>query len=151
MGADLIAATFTTDSCTQPSLSHLADYIRAVPAERLTSREFLVTIDPGEFFDENVDAETIRDALISGANEYFAATKGHRHAIGIPIPGTTLWFHFAGGDSWGDDPFDGFTDLIRFIDATDALGLSTEETGIVCGGIPDPVTALRYASNGAGT
>ena len=145
MGADLIGAAFTTDSSVDCSLDHIKDYIRAIPAERLMSEEFLITIDPsGRWDGEDIDADTVRDTLISGADEYLAATNGHRYAVGIPIPGTSLWFHFVGGSSWGDDPFEGYTDMCMFVDAVDALGLSAEETGLVCGGLPDPANALRY-------
>lgn len=151
MGADLIGAAFTTDCTMEPglSLSRIADHIRAIPADTLMGEEFLAVIDPQGRWDGEANAEAVRDALISGATEYHAAVLGHRYSIGIPIPGTSLMLHFAGGESYGDDPFEGFHDLCVFVDAVPALGLPVEDTGLVCGGLPDPTTALRYRTDAA--
>lgn len=147
MGMSIVAVGFTHDTRNKTPLSVITEALREVPDSVLTDEEFINTIDPsGRWDGENIGADDIRDTLLGGAIEYNNALAGHRSTAGWPIPGTSLEFSFVGGESWGDDPFEGFDELCMFLDAVRPLGLPVEKTGLVCNGLPDPETAGRYKS-----
>jgi len=85
--------------------------------------------------------EELVDLLVRAAEEYASTVAGHRSTVHYGIPGTSLEFVFAGGGSWGDDPYDGFSDLVVFVDACDQFPVLAAASGLVCQGLPGPAAS----------
>lgn len=98
--------------------------------------------DDGAYEENKRTAQEIRDTLKVGAAVAFDSDG--RLSNAWPIPGTSLVFNLMGGGSWGDDPFDGYTPLVMFIDALEIWPDLKELTGVVCGGIPDALTIYNH-------
>lgn len=99
--------------------------------------------DTGAVEENKQTAQEIRDALLAGAE--VMTDSNIRMSNVWSIPGTTLDFTVMGGGSWGDDPFDGYTDVCMLTVALDLWpGLRTM-TDVVCGGLPsaDVIAAHR--------
>jgi len=140
MGADLVGIGFTHDrriTCAEEALLAVVSAIR----DEVLTDEVLGFIDPAGAYDGE-DLPAIREALAEGAVEYLSAICQHRMAVGYDIPGTELTFVFAGGATWGDDPFDGFAALCLFVRAAEVFADLGDRAGLVCGGLPDPATIL---------
>jgi len=79
-------------------------------------------------------ATEMRDMLKFGASVAFDSEA--RMSNVWEIPGTTLSFTVMGGGSWGDDPFDGYSALVMFIDSLNVWVGLRALTDVVCGGLP---------------
>jgi hypothetical protein len=145
MGMDLIGAGFTRNSAVECKIDLIDVAIDLIPDASLEDETYLNLIDPAGNFD-TVEPEEIRDYLKSGAREYDSAVSGHRMAISYYINGTPLEFVWAGGGSWGDDPFDGFTELCYFTNFAEVDEGIAQLAGYVCGGLPNATTIAEYAT-----
>lgn len=88
-------------------------------------------------------AREIRDTLKCGAAVAFDGEARGQNCW--EIPGTSLIFNLMGGISWGDDPFDGYSSLVMFINSLEIWPELKELTDVVCGGLPhgDEITKAR--------
>jgi hypothetical protein len=153
MGMDLIGVGFTRRNDRECSVEKIDALIDAIPDDKLRDEDFLSAIDPSEAvlnpdWEDAAVPDYVRDALKQGALEYGSALSGHRSSLDFGIPGTPLEFIFAGGDSWGDDPFEGWSELVLFLSLAEHDAALAEAAGFVCGGLPDAATVARYAGGG---
>jgi len=154
MGMDFISASFTHDTSKPCDVMAIGALLDGITDGQLHDPDFLGALDPSAHFDEDCQdepdfPEEVRDTLKAGAAEYAALIEGSRWSMARTIPGTTLEFVTAGGSSWGDDPFEGFSELCLFIDALDALPDVAQAAGFVCGGLPDvPTITFHIVSRG---
>jgi hypothetical protein len=150
MGMDLI-----TTAWTQENGKTDADAVRAIIAsltdDEITSQTEV--LDPSgrlgfsDFPDD--EAEELRAWISNGADVYLNVDELRLHDC-YPLPDTGLWFYVVGGGSWGDDPFDGFTDLTTFIEACSIWPELAEAAGFVCGGLPKAdYYFAKYRESGA--
>ena len=147
MGMDLIGTGFTIRTDRKCDLDAIGRAIDAIPDERLRDDDFISALDPsGGWMPENID--DVRGVLKAGAREYDSAMDGHRMSLAYPVRGTALLFVWAGGGSWGDDPFEGFSELCSFIELCSLVGEVGAAAGFVCGGLPSATTVARYAAAG---
>ena len=150
MGMDLIGAGFTRRSDKKCSVDAIDAIINAIPDDTLRDEEYLSALDPNGVLDragdpEHVDfPDFVRDILKSGAREYDSAISGHRMSTDYYIQGTPLEFVWTGGGSWGDDPFEGFSDLCLFIDLASQNETIREASGFVCGGLPGALMIAHF-------
>jgi hypothetical protein len=70
---------------------------------------------------EEKDIEVIRDRAKQGVAEYVEAIYGHRMAVWWQAA-SDRWFVVAGGDTWGDDPYEGWSSLNEFCEWLDKGG-----------------------------
>ncbi len=89
-----------------------------------------------EFFAGD-DFDGMRDYLRDGAVDYEAHIEGtHPYGTSRPIgDGKTFWIHTAGGSSYGDDPYEGWSALGSFLTA--------------CAMLPDLAAAAGFVPHGA--
>ena len=92
---------------------------------------------------EDEDPRILREWLKDGADTY-AEMDARRVAQSWVIPETDLRFMTAGGGSWGDDPFDGWSSLCMFLAACEVFPALGEAAGYVCGGLPSPSIAAAH-------
>jgi hypothetical protein len=134
IGMDLIGVGYTRRSDKTVDRAAVEAAIDAIPEERLLYGSFLDAIDPSEHLsDERPAPAEVRAYLKRGALEY---ASSHRMAVEYQMRGTALVFVFAGGGSWGDDPFDGFDDLCGFVNLCEMVDAVADAAGFVCGGLP---------------
>lgn len=150
MGMDLVGAGFTRNSAVECDLDAIDRAIDLIPDETLRDEDFLRLIDPSERLysldpDDDDFPSDVRDNLKSGAREFDSAVTGHRMSLSYYINGTPLEFVWTGGGSWGDDPYDGWSDLILFVEFADAVEGVAQLAGYVCGGLPDASVVAQYA------
>jgi len=131
---DLVGVGFTRDKGGECDPAVVGSVAAAVVAG-LTDDEFegIGFAAAPEEFDTRED---LVDLLVRAAEEYASTVAGHRSTVHYGIPGTDLEFVFAGGGSWGDDPYDGFTDLVVFVEACDLFPALAAAFGFVCQGLP---------------
>lgn len=136
MGADLIGLAWTRLNITKPD----EDEIRAMLAD-ISDEEIMLHLDAldpsGGYFEIASDA---REAIHEGAMLAIGAAGYERMSALYDIPGTALTFCFMGGTSGGDDPFESFTSLGVFLNATEIWPRLARETGVLCQGLPDAKT-----------
>jgi hypothetical protein len=151
---DLIGVGFTRNQNVKCRIDLIDLAIDGIPDETLRDEAFLNAIDPAGILDragdpEHVDfTDFVRETLKNGAREYDSAVSGHRMSTDFYIQGTPLEFVWAGGGSWGDDPFDGFSDLCVFINFCPSDDGVRELAGYVCGGLPGAALVALYADEG---
>lgn len=99
--------------------------------------------DDGAYEENKRTAQEIRDTLKFGATVAFDSEA--RVLNCWDIPGTSLMFNLMGGGSWGDDPFDGYSALVMFLNSLEFWSELKELTSVVCGGLPhvDEIAATR--------
>jgi len=157
MGQDFISAGWTSTRSRKTDEEQVKQFL-----DRLSTEEVLTHIerlDPqGRFETEieydddlaildtagnNAAAQEVRDALKYGASVAFDSDG--RLGNLWEIPGTTLGFTVMGGGSYGDDPFEGYTDVVMLIDSLGIWDGLRDLTDVVCGGLPhaDVVAAHR--------
>ena len=138
MGMDLVGAGFTRRNDVKCDIDAIDAIINAIPDEKLEDEAFLNAIDPSGYLGSDMDDswEGVRDALKEGAREFDSALMGHRMSTSFTIAGSPLEFVWAGGGSWGDDPWDGFTSLCYFINFAEQDIHVRYASGFVCGGLP---------------
>lgn len=145
MGADLITVAYTMRS---KELS-AEEAEAALTAQLEAVRDALDRIDHNDerdvrdldergYDEDGVDG--LLDILLAG---WSAHSDNWRYSNQYPIPTAQkederLWFIIAGGTSWGDDPFEGFSDLCFLINAADAVPELGEALGLLGGGIVIP-------------
>ena len=148
MGYDLIGAGFTRRNDKGCDLDAIDALIDAIPDEKLRDEEYLNTIDPADSVlnivaDHPDTPALVRDALKEGAREYDAADSGHM-SVDFLFPGTSLGFVFAGGGSYGDDPYEGWSELMLFLNFAEHESAVAEAAGFVCGGLPSAFLLDQY-------
>jgi hypothetical protein len=119
MGMDLITIGFTVTPNPTPKddPEALTGIIRALSDDWLT--DHLDNIDPQENYEDMAD---LRAAIVNGAGDYEMHRSGmHRYGAFYEINGTPRYFIIAGGSSWGDDPYEDWSDLTLFINACELL------------------------------
>lgn len=140
MGMDLLTIGYTTTLVPDYSTEAVLALVEGLPREWL--EEHMDVIDSSGCYDT---LEELRTAITAGAGEFDALLSGsHRMGADYPIPGTTLFFTVSGGGSWGDAPYDGWSELVIFIETCAQSPELAEATGFVCYGIPDAATAAAY-------
>lgn len=150
MGMDLIGAGFTVDISKTPcDLDAINALIDGLTDEQLNDDEFLNRVDPSDYLTYSMDEEediprAVRDGLKVAATEYERTVAGHRMTADYQIPETSLWFFFAGGGSWGDDPYDGWNDLCIFTNFCEVNESIAHIAGYVSGGLPHPDVINGY-------
>lgn len=129
MGMDLIGIGYTVDR--QAKLSAVnAKLIVLMLRTEIEPQWELIDIDGSCETPEEVFSSVMKGA------EVFAQRDSARMSIGFPIPGhDDRDFYFAGGGSWGDEPFDGFNDLCNFISACQVVPGLGQSLGVLGGGI----------------
>lgn len=158
MGMGLIGAMWTTRTDITPDHDAISAMIDAVPADYLLKHvedfdesggrdweplkdDDGALITTGQEGEENAGiTDEIRSALKNGAR---AALGGVRLSNSWGLSGTGLVATFAGGGSWGDDPFDEYADLVMFIDSLHLFPEILEASGVVCGGLPHADTVQQ--------
>ena len=140
MGMDMLTIGYTTRPVPEYSKEALLAIVSAFTTKWL--EENIDAIDESGCY-ESVDE--LRRAIDQGAEEFDAlATGSHRMGVNYGIPGTTLWFTVSGGGSWGDDPYEGWSELGIFIRTCIQSPELAEAAGFICYGIPDATTAAAY-------
>lgn len=128
MGAELITLDWTAENPADPrqidlAVADLADVL----IDRLMDES-----QPLGWCDSTDEA---RLALKRGATEYQLVIFGdHRYGTSQQIR-DDLWHYTAGAESWGDDPFDGFSDLWAFLEACALDSFLASVSGFVSWGI----------------
>lgn len=131
MGMDLIGAGFTVDTRREPvNLSAVLAYIEGM--EEPDPNE-PISWDPAGLIMS--DDDDWRAMLRTGVEEYVAVNNASRLVVDFPVGETGNTFVFTGGGSWGDDPFDGFTPLLLFINLLDEDAALRALTNYVGGGV----------------
>lgn len=110
MGADLLLLGFTVEG--ELDLDRGRAFITALSDDQVLDLTGDSQFAGGLDVD---DAEAHRSMLEAGLVEAFEAFLGHRHSTSWPVS-DRRWFVTAGGATWGDDPFDGWSSLGLFID-----------------------------------
>lgn len=134
MGMDLIGVGFTH----RKSVTCTTDAIEAV-LNKLPDAVLTDEVLEGALFDGNLEdasAEEVRATLLKASEEYIATIAGHRMTVQYSIENTDLVFTFAGGGSWGDEPYDDWNDLALFVAALEHIPQLREPVGFVTGGLP---------------
>ena len=145
MGMSLVGVGFTVDTERECKTDEVIRFIHGLADEEFDD-ELLGMIDPSGGYLE--DADQAREALKSGAQEFSSARDGHRSTMYYTIPGTHLVFVWAGGGTWGDDPFDGFTDLCIFVEYAAVSKQVADLAGFVSGGLPHVDTIKKHLIEG---
>lgn len=126
MGTDLVTHGFTAtkrsiqsihdaDESIQSMTTAVAAYLKGRSDEDLTALLDQVAEYVAEI--ESVEVESGRELLTEGAGVYAQIVHArHRMSEGWTV-GTDAVFHVAGGSSFGDDPFEGWTELGAFLAA----------------------------------
>jgi len=147
MGMDLLTHGWTVEKNTAGASSHelaepLHHILNALPDVWFTD-ERMQTLDENEYYaplegdESGAQLSNLRNALTVGAEDYALHLTGmHRHGTSYPILGTDMWFHIAGGGSWGDDPYFGWNELGMFLAACYLLRELADAAGYVCAGLP---------------
>jgi len=149
MSKAFISAGWTTIQSKVPDEEQVKRFIDRLSTEQVLSQ--MNRLDPQGQYDwdepdsdddlnildteENLaTAQEVRDTLKFGASVAFDADAQTYNVW--EIPGTTLGFHIMGGGSYGDDPFDGYSAVVMFIDSLDIWHGLRGLTDVVCGGLP---------------
>lgn len=141
MGQDLITVTWATDPTRTIDEDAVRAFIAAIDLDNLTPA---LDAALGNYGLDEDDSDSIRDRLTEGFEQYKLVRIGHhRYATSLPVPRTggrpPLWLHTAGGASWGDDPFEGYTDLCVFLEVIDSEDPALQEAAAFAGyGVPTP-------------
>lgn len=129
MGMDLITVAYTStergidaDAAKTIISTLTAEEIQAI--DRLADLSWLGT--DGD--------EEVLDLLRAGA-DVAGNLDDLRLAVTYKIGDTDRWFYLAGGGSWGDDPFDGYTALCAFLCACETVPRLAEACDFLGGGI----------------
>lgn len=121
MGQDLLLAGWTYKET--DSLDGLRDKVATI-VDTIANGATQEEIDTyfGDWCDmEEFDREQFRGSLGNGVNEYLDAVAGHRFSVTWNVrPSGGTYLVLAGGSSWGDDPFDGWGDLVRLLEWLEA-------------------------------
>lgn len=100
--------------------SYIKEHIETI----LAASEYIINLMDPEATDDEV-----ADSLIEG---WESLTDGNsRSEFGLEVGGTSLRIIGKGGESWGDDPYDGFSQETAFLQATAVCPPLGELAGIV--------------------
>lgn len=115
MGMDMIGVGFTVDQNKQWQEDKVKEAIAQINFEDM---EEISKWDYAGLFDfTEWDEEECRDYMTEGF-KVAQEILNYRATVTFTITDTT-YFVFAGGGSWGDDPFEGFTELDVFLNYVD--------------------------------
>lgn len=143
MGADMIVVSWTTDE-SDLDRAAIVDAIAAFPEGRLNDL-FAESQSLGPL--SEYDFSQARSVLAVGMAEYLLSVDGvHRHTASEQIDGT-LWHYTSGGSSWGDDPYENWSELFCFLEACAEDPALARAAGFVGWGAvgADEVTPLMEA------
>lgn len=141
MGADLISLTVVIDQrkaegCTLEKISewlavdaNVRKVIESTPAmkDELEYAEEWFDFDGDKEEEARLEIEVARRILLDGADSFLNGFRTHN---GIPM-GDDMMLLVGGGLSWGDDPYEGFSQECVFADAACDIPELHEITGAV--------------------
>ena len=128
MGMDLIGVGYTVDTPEEPSVV-LAQLVVGLHRESIeTAWE---QIDEDGKWDE---PGLVFDSVMAGT-VWFGERNAMRMSVSYKVPGhDNRRFYFAGGGSWGDEPFEGFDHLCMFLNACAVIPKLGRSLGVLgCG------------------
>jgi hypothetical protein len=135
---DLITVGWTMDNTKKGDFDKAKELIATWVPSRERIDEMLEDVTGGLTEEELDEGETLlsvlKNYLLAGLEVYFT---NDRMVNSYHISGD-YFFHIAGGGSWGDDPFDGWSGLVAFLDACDWNEELAEAAGYIGGGIVLP-------------
>lgn len=130
MGMDIIGVGYTVDTKRETLQKEAVEaFIAAMPE---IDDDDPISWDPSGIIS---DLDNWRHMLRKGAEEFVYTAEESRMVVDFPVGDTGNTFVFTGGGSWGDDPFDGFTNLCLFINLLDESPELRALTNYVGGGI----------------
>lgn len=145
MGAELITVSWTSHGTdhTQSAIFTAIDALNddAIDALLETSQSL------GPLSGDKVDEDGPAEVLKEGAIEYLSIlADDHRYATWEPV-GDDVRHYTAGGQTWGDDPFDGWSALFCFLEACEADESLAAAAGFVGFGVsvtgPSPEAMMQ--------
>jgi hypothetical protein len=156
MSQAFISAGWTIDMAREPDEEQVKQFIDRLSTEQVLSQ--IGRFDPAGQYDwdepdsdddlnildteANLDmAQEVRDTLKFGASVVFDTDTQMSNTWAIP--GSTLGFVIMGGGSYGDDPFDGYSAVVMFIESLNVWTGLRGLTNVICGGLPH----IDYAQN----
>lgn len=129
MGADLITVGFTVEHELASKTS--SEILRTFAA---TVQANINKIDSSGYMDE-MSAED-NDAAINHLIDGFEAIKSYAFPYNSwDVPGTGYSFIVAGGETWGDPPFEDYDAVNCFLEAINIIPAMGEATGVLGSGI----------------
>lgn len=121
MGSDLITTGFTHSGSFEGRGHALAKRLLSNPANTTLLLEKKQFIDFTRDFD--FDHDDLSGVLLNGLGEAeLLCREDQRYSQTWQMP-NGYYFTVAGGSSWGDDPFDQFSNLNFFLDLFDVEGM----------------------------
>jgi hypothetical protein len=130
MGADLIGAGWTTNGKEVAPLEPL-ETMQLLFRHREEIRE--LRLDDEFFFDEVPDGLILKK--VGEGLKMLRDGGPYRETTSYEIVGTERMFHFAGALSWGDEPFDGFSEFGAAILVCDKIPEIGDRVGVEGSGI----------------
>lgn len=141
MGADLIGVGYIAFSDTAPypvdeAHEALRRLVFGLPEDKLEDYLTDLNLDldvPDD--DDNAGRDVLLTCLLTGLDDFVAAySHGHRHhSWAAGAPDGSYWLGWAGGTSFGDDPYDGWSEFVALLN-------------LIPEGGPDLVKTLRLDS-----
>jgi hypothetical protein len=112
-------------------------------------------LDPQGRYENEVETGDDLEILDTEENRRYAAGIQADLKVGLDvlgdldenvwvIPGTDLFFHVMGGASYGDNPFEGYDELVMFLNSLDLWDGLRELTDVVCGGLPGATVVAQH-------
>lgn len=144
MGADLISVTWTSEG--RPDYKRVTERIAELPE---TTLDYLLATSQTLGYIDAGDYDEVRDVLRDGFTQYELSVLGDHRFTNVHPVSTGALVCTSGGDSWGDDPYEGWSNLCAFLDACEEDDELARAAGFIGWGIQatgeDDVTQLMEA------